>query len=199
MTEELTGAALAKALKDADLSTEGTADEKRARLAEHQNGENTESTGSADLAPPSDEPGAVSFKGNGGDPIVADSGPGTGTAAAASGPLEAPRDEVLQSDPPLGYEESSTDNVFAEAGGLTFPGERYEALVDEDGSKISADDLFTDEDAGKTFVTVEKRIYEVFFYPNTTEKCQRLLYTPGQRVGRADAERLRVAVKAASA
>lgn len=113
-----------------------------------------------------------------------------------AGPLEPPQDARLQADPPQGYGLSSTDHVYAASGtGQTIAGERYEGLVDDDDNAVSVDSLFNDG-GGQTFVTVEKRVYEVFYYPNTVEKAKRLLYVPGQRVNRADAERMKAAITA---
>lgn len=113
-----------------------------------------------------------------------------------AGPLEPPTDALLQRDPPLGYSMSSTDAVYGNTGGQTVAGERHDLLEDEDGNSISVEDLFRDDDAGKTFVTVDKRVYEVFYYPNTTTRARRLLYTPGQRINRADAERMKASLAA---
>lgn len=110
--------------------------------------------------------------------------------ASESGPLEAPQDAKRQTEPAEGYEGSSTDHTYAAAGGRTVAGEKHEGLVDEDGKKVSAKSLFNDED-GKTFVTVKKRVYEQFYYPNTTEPASRLLFVEGQRVNRAEAERIK--------
>lgn len=119
---------------------------------------------------------------------------GSLSADPESGRLEAPTDAVLQSDPVQGYGLSSTDHAYAAAGGRTIAGERFEGLVGEDGKSVSADSLFEDQD-GKTFVTVKERVFEEFYYPNTTEKARRLLYVPGQRVNRAEAERIKAAMK----
>lgn len=237
-TEKLTGPALTEALTSRGLDTDGSADEKRARVAKYdadkaaeaetqgttggtpsdvasganRNPANTNDAGHADLAPPDPSAeGEAGFKGDAaGFSVQTDQGPGTANPQVAteatarpiastadvssSGPLEPPRDALIQSDPPLGYHESTTDHVYSEAGGLTFPGEKYDGLVDDDDNAIDVGDLFTDNDPGKTWVTVEKRIYEVFYYPNTTEKAKRLLYVPGQRVSRQDAARIEAAL-----
>lgn len=138
------------------------------------------------------------------DDKVADSGPGTGTEAPAdeqprstestvvldpeSGPIVAP-DHALQVEPKDGYDLSSTDHVYAAAGGHTVAGERFDALVDENDKKVSPDALFKDD--GKTFLTTTKRVYEQFYYPNTTTVAKRLLFVEGQRVNRAEAERVK--------
>ena len=109
-----------------------------------------------------------------------------------SGPLEPPKDALLQRDPPQGYGLSSTDHSYAAAGGRTIAGERYEGLEGPDGKGIKIDGLFDEGDGSKTFVTVKpERVYEVFYYPNTVEKAKRLLFVGGQQVNRAEAERLK--------
>lgn len=119
---------------------------------------------------------------------------GTVTGDPESGRLEAPSDALLQRDPEPGYGLSSTDPTYGAVGGRTIAGERFDSLVDENGQKVSADALFEDQD-GKTFVTASKRVYEQFYYPNTHVKAQRLLYVPGQRVNRAEAERVKATLK----
>jgi hypothetical protein len=113
-----------------------------------------------------------------------------------AGPLEPPTDALLQRDPVNGYSMSSTDPVYGNTGGQTVAGERHERLVDENDQPINADDLFTDDDPSKTFVSVDKRVFEEFYYPNTTVKAKRLLYTPGQRINRADASRMQASMSA---
>lgn len=120
----------------------------------------------------------------GGDPAKRDA------YVAASGPLDAPTDREMQGYPAPGYELSSTDNTYATAGGRTIAGERFDSLVDEDGNAVSADSLFEDAD-GKGYVVASKRVFEQFYYPNTTEKAKRLLFVTGQRVNRAEAERIK--------
>jgi hypothetical protein len=111
-----------------------------------------------------------------------------------SGRLEAPTDALLQRDPVEGYGLSSTDHTYAAAGGRTIAGERFDSLVDENDKAVTADSLFEAQD-GKTFVLAKSRVFEVFFYPNTHEKAKRLLYTPGQRVNIAEAERIKATLK----
>ena len=109
---------------------------------------------------------------------------------AASGPLVKPTDRELQTYPAKGYGLSSTDSTYAAAGGRTVSGEQFASLVGEDGKAVSAGDLFNDED-GKGFVTASKRVFEEFYYPNTIEKAKRLLFVAGQKVDRAEAERIK--------
>lgn len=139
-----------------------------------------------------------------------DFGPGTGREAPEEGdrrypstvvnsdsaPLEPPKDAHTQTEPEQGYNVSSTDNVYAEAGGRTIAGEDHLGLVDQDDNDVSEGDLF-DDDASKTYVTVKGRVYEQFYYANTHEKAKRLLFVPGQRVPRAQAERIKAALQAA--
>lgn len=140
-----------------------------------------------------------------------DSGPGTGTPAPEettarypagladdSAPLDPPKDAYTQNLPEAGYAASSTDPVYASTGGQTIAGEQFSRLVDEDGNDLSADDLFEEGDGTKTVVTTKHRVYEVFRYPNTHEDAKRLVFTKGRTVRRADAERIKASVKAAS-
>ncbi len=136
-----------------------------------------------------------------------DSGPGTGRTAPPethvrypaglvtdpSAPLDPPADTPTQTDPEHGYNASTTDQVYAEAGGRTVSGEDFVGLVDGDDNAVSEGDLF-DDDPAFTFVTVKGRVYEQFYYPNTHEKAKRLLFVPGQRVPRAQAEKIKTAV-----
>lgn len=108
-----------------------------------------------------------------------------------SGPLEPPTDSLLQSDPVQGYALSSTDHTYASTGGQTIAGEQFHRFVDEDGNEVGKDDLFDMGDGTKTFVTTKKRIFEEFYYPNTTEVAKRLVFIPGKRVNRAEAERIK--------
>lgn len=139
-------------------------------------------------------------------------GPGTGTPAPPESsyrmpsaivsdpegaPLAPPTDTPTQLDPPQGYNLSSTDHVYAEAGGRTVAGEDFIRLVDGDGKDVQAGDLFEDGGASKTFVLSKARVYEEFFYPNTTEKAHRLLWAAGARVPRARAERIKAALDVA--
>lgn len=147
-------------------------------------------------------PSDVKDSGPGSD-IKADSGPGTGSSTPAeqprtaadtvvndpeSGPIVAP-DHALQEQPAEGYTLSSTDHTYAAVGGNTVAGETFDALVDEQGKKVSAGSLF--EDDGKSYVIAKKRVFEQFYYPNTTEVAKRLLFVEGQRVNRAQAEKVK--------
>lgn len=138
------------------------------------------------------------------------SGPGTGTPAPPESsyrtpstivedpdgaPLEPPTDTKTQVEPAQGYNESSTDHVMAAAGRITYAGEDYKAIVGDDGKKVTPGNLFDDSDGSKTFVTAKQRVYEEFYYPNTTEVCQRLLFPAGARVPRAQAESIKQAIK----
>lgn len=140
-----------------------------------------------------------------------DSGPGTGREAppeetarypstvvnSDSTPLDPPADSHTQAEPEQGHAASTTDNVYAEAGGRTIAGEDYSRLVDAEGNEVSADSLFDDGDKSKTFVTVKMRVYEEFYYPNTNEPAKRLLFAEGRRVPRAQAERIKAALGSA--
>lgn len=143
---------------------------------------------------------------------TADSGPGTGqdapaeesarppattvnTEATASGPLEAPTDARLQTVPEGGLSLSTTDPVYAANGGRTIAGEDFVRLVDADGNELSADDLFDDGDGSKTWVVAKTRVYEVFYYPNTTEEAKRLMFAQGRRVPRGQAEQIKAALQ----
>lgn len=110
--------------------------------------------------------------------------------ASASGPLAAPTDRVVQSYPAKGYGLSSTDDTYASSGGRTVSGERFDALVGEDGKAISADDLFTDVE-GRSYVVASQRTFERFYYPNTVEVAKRLLFVAGQKIPRAEAARIK--------
>lgn len=177
---------------------------------------------SGDLFPPSGVPGESGVKGKDvdasgadgavGPTVYGDSGPNrdlpnpsedqsegrypSTLLTTAAGPLEPPTDVLRQTDPPEGYDSSSTDHVYANVGGQTVAGETFDALVDENGDTLDVDDVFVDENPGVTFVTVgDHRVCEQFFYPNTHEVASRLLYVPGQRVNRADAERVKQAIR----
>lgn len=141
-----------------------------------------------------------------------DSGPGTGVEAPAeetarmpaetvntdpsAAPLDPPADSAGQREPEHGYDESSTDQVYANTAGRTIAGESHERLVGEDGKALSEGDLFDESDNTKTFVTTKTRIYEEFTYPNTNRTATRLVYAEGRRVPRFQAERIKAAVKA---
>lgn len=139
-------------------------------------------------------------------------GPGTGNAAApenssrppativntdpSAAPLAPPADAATQREPALGHPESTTDQPFAETGGRTIAGESHGRIVDENGKKLSADDLFDDSDPNKTFVTTKVRVFEEFTYPNTSRVSTRLMWVPGARVPRFQAERIKAALAA---
>lgn len=140
-----------------------------------------------------------------------DSGPGTGVDAPAdkaegrypatvvgddNDPLAPPKDAATQTEPEAGQTMSSTDQVYAETGGRTIAGEDHVSLVDGDGNTVDVGSLFDGGDGSKGSVTVTKRVYEEFTYPNTTETARRLLFTEGQRVPRAQADRVKAAVSA---
>jgi hypothetical protein len=113
-------------------------------------------------------------------------------------PLDPPADQAGQVDPPLGYQTSTTDQAYAEAAGRTIAGENHLRLVGDDGNELSADDLFDDSDVNKTYVTTKARVYEEFTYPNTERVASRLLYVPGAKVPRFQAERIKTAVSQAA-
>lgn len=123
--------------------------------------------------------------------------PSTTLVESESGPLAPPEDAKTQTEPRHGDAATSNDPVQAAVGGLSFAGERHEGLVDEDDNEVSGDDLFEDDDSSKTFAVVKQRVFEVFYYPNTTETAKRLLFTPGQHVNRAEADRIRKALDSA--
>lgn len=137
------------------------------------------------------------------------SGPGTGTDAPQdkqqgrypstvvnepSAPLDPPKDTQTQTDPPQGYNLSSTDDVYGETGKRTVAGEDHVGLVTEDGSSVSADSLF-DQNEGQTFATVNQRVYEEFLYPGTTTVARRLMFTEGQRIPLQMVARVKAAVE----
>lgn len=141
------------------------------------------------------------------------SGPGTGVEApeestprppatmldlgsTESGPLDPPGDARQQIQPEKGYNESSTDHVYAATGGRTIAGEDHLRLVDEDDNELGADDLF-DDDPKRTWVTAKVRVYEVFQYPHTTEEAKRLLFAAGRRVPREQAEKIKAEINSA--
>lgn len=141
---------------------------------------------------------------------VVDSGPQTGVTAPAeggdrspstvltasrSGPLTPPSDTKTQTVPQAGYPESSTDHVHAEAGGRSLAGEDHLGLVDDDGKKVSAGSLFDDGDPAKTTVTAKTSVWEEFLFPHTTTVARRRLILAGASVPRAQAERIKAAVK----
>lgn len=109
-------------------------------------------------------------------------------------PLEPPADQGGQREPVGGYQTSSTDQAYAESAGRTIAGENHLRLLDDSGNELGADDLF-DEDPGLTYVTAKARIFEEFTYPNTHTPAARLMFVPGQRVPRFQAERIKTAVR----
>lgn len=133
-----------------------------------------------------------------------DAGPGTGKDAPPentarypstvvnpdSAPLDPPADAHTQTQPEQGYNDSSTNHVYAAAGGRTIAGEDHARFVDQDGTEIAPGDMF-DDDPSKTYVTAKQRIYEEFYYQNTNEPARRLLYAQGRRVPRFVADRVR--------
>lgn len=120
----------------------------------------------------------------------------TGDAAPLD-PKAVTTDHEGQVEPREGHNLSSTDPVYAEAGGRTVAGEDFVGLVGEDDEPLSSDGLFEEVDGSKTFVLTKQRISEVFYYPGTTEKAKRLVFAKGKRVPRAQAERIKAAVDAA--
>lgn len=134
-----------------------------------------------------------------------DSGPGTGrdapddsdtrdkyqTRQVGAAPLEAP-DAVTQTDPPGGYEESSTNPVAAASGRSTIAGERHTRLVDEDGGEVSLDSV-VDFDGPGTVGTVNARTYEEFKHVGAQDSDRRLLFPEGARVTRQQFDALKAA------
>lgn len=139
-----------------------------------------------------------------------DSGPGTGQEApperhprypstvvnSDASPLDPPADTHTQVRPLPGHAASTPDMVYAEAGGRTVAGEDHVGLVDADGESVSIDGLF-DDDPRFTYVIANQRVFEEFYYPNTTEKARRLLFVKGQRLPRYQAERIKATVAGA--
>lgn len=190
-------AAEAKAAEDKALAD--------AKAAEEQSGDQggDQGEGSGDAAA-SNESGAVT------EGPAGNSGPGTGTSAPPEStyrmpstiisdnddnPLAPPSDHKTQTLPEAGHSESSTDPVYAALGGRTMPGEDFSAYVDENGRRVRASSIFDESDETKTFVIVKKRIYEQFYYPNTTEIATRLAFVEGDRVPRAKAAAIKDAVQ----
>ncbi len=144
-------------------------------------------------------------------PDVGNSGPGLGVPAPpestyrppstivdpAASPLDAPADAHTQGKPEAGHNLSSTDPVYAEAGGRTIAGEDFKRLVGPDGKALKSSALFDDSDPGKTFVVTKTRIYEEFYYPGTYEVAKKLMFAQGKRVPRAQAERIKAAIESA--
>jgi hypothetical protein len=144
------------------------------------------------------------LEGNAGDPgFGGNTGPGTGKDAppettprmpfqqpshAESGPLN-PDDAKQQIKPDHGYAESSTDAVYAAVGGRTIAGEDHVGLVDEDGGEVSGDSLFDEDARGNTIAATT--VLQRFTYANAPDFVnERLLFTKGQKVLKAQAERV---------
>lgn len=182
-----------KAADDAPENPENAAEQ-----PEQREGEDT--SGNADVA----EQRQVNEPPNGPGTMT---GPGTGTPAAPEStyrppatlvnddgsPLDAPADTHTQPQPEQGYNESSSDHVYAAAGGRTIAGEDFKRVVGPDKKAVRASSLFEDND-GKTFVIAKDRVYEEFYYPGTTEVAHRLLFAKGARVPRARAEQIKAAI-----
>lgn len=76
--------------------------------------------------------------------------------------------------------------------------------VDENAVIIKSDgelagDIFKEGDAVDVLVSVEKDVYEEFYFPGTKRPAQRLLYPAGTQVKKSDLERLNASRKAAAA
>lgn len=112
------------------------------------------------------------------------------TVTDGSAPIEAP-DAAWQTQPLRGLDESSTNHVAANAGMLVQPGEDHVELVDENGAPVDPEELFTDPDPVQTFVMAKQRLFELFRYPGASNVSMRQLYTPGARVDRLTAERIK--------
>jgi hypothetical protein len=153
---------------------------------------------------PTDEPGGLNPS--------RDSGPGTGQDAPdeavarppatsvsqepGAAPL-VPPDAKTQTEPEHGYKESSTDHLYAEAGGRTIAGEEHVRIEDGDGNALAPDDLF-DYPERKTYAEAKTRVFEVFRYPKTGRDVKRLLFAEGRRVPLQQAERVRAQAEAAA-
>lgn len=129
--------------------------------------------------------------------VTPDRYPSTVLAPSESGPIEPPPDFRTQGVPEGGYSLSSTDHVWAEAGGRTIAGEDFVGLVGDDGNKVDAKSLFDEGDGTKTTVTAKETVWEEFVYPNTVVVSKRRLFSKGAVVPRAQAARLLAAVEAA--
>jgi hypothetical protein len=121
--------------------------------------------------------------------------PSTVLAPSESGPIEPPPDFRTQGVPEGGYSLSSTDPVWAHAGGRTIAGEDYVGLVGDDGNKVDPGSLFDMGDGSKTVVTAKQTVWEEFVYPNTVVVSKRRLYSAGAVVPRARAAALVAAVE----
>jgi len=121
--------------------------------------------------------------------------PSTVLAPSESGPIEPPPDFRTQGVPEGGYSLSSTDPVWAHAGGRTIAGEDFVGLVGDDGNKIDPKSLFDEGDGSKTVVTAKQTVWEEFVYPNTVVVSKRRLYSAGAVVPRARAAALVAAIE----
>jgi hypothetical protein len=113
----------------------------------------------------------------------------TGTAA----PLT-PSDQHTQVVPILGDPATSTSHIAAAAGLSVYPGEQHVALVDENGDRVSGDDLFDDPGEHFTYLVARRRVFEQFRYPGSTDVATRLFYNEGGQVDRREARRITEAI-----
>jgi hypothetical protein len=149
---------------------------------------------------------------NAGDPgFLGNSGPQTGQDAPAeetprmpaaqvvhaeSGPVY-PSDAATQVQPEHGYADSSTNPAYAAAGGRSIAGEDHVGVVGENGKAVKGSSLFEDDRPDTGTVAVKETVYEQFTYANSPGHTeQRLLLNKGQRVPRAQAEKIKAALDA---
>lgn len=160
---------------------------------------------SADPAPdgpPAEEPQVA-----GGAPVA----PGDGDGVSAEGAPEAPSgtdaapltpdEATVQRSPHLGVPESSTNPVAANAAVMSPPGSAHVRLVGEDGNRVGLDEVFEFPGPGnpRMVATVKQRVYQEFFYPNTSTPATHLLYPAGAEVPVPEAMRVVETFKHAAA
>ncbi|MFC6883528.1 hypothetical protein [Actinomadura yumaensis] len=115
------------------------------------------------------------------------------TAEVAAAPLDPPAGLAAAAPPDSGYSESSTNPVAGSAVLRTTPGDDHVALVDENGAAVNPKDVFDDPGPHATVLRVNRRVLERFTYYGANTPDARLFLRPGQKVTRAEAERIKAA------
>jgi hypothetical protein len=123
--------------------------------------------------------------------------PSTTVLATEAGPL-VPTDVQNVHKPADGHPDSSTNSVSANAAQRSVPGSNHVKILDEDGGAVDLDDLFDAKDPSdpSVFVTVKRRVYQVFTYPGARTPTTQLLYPAGARVTMVEAERVKASLRA---
>lgn len=121
---------------------------------------------------------------------------GNSTAKKTASTSEAKNDNPPTEEQPAGGSDEALQ-VDGNAGTQDFNAGDAEAVVIKASGELDSG-LFSDAGQVDKLVTVDKDVYEEFYFPGTKRPSHRLLYTAGQVVKQSDLDRINASRKAAA-